>query len=117
MQRVPSGDIEIDFKGVILAGIIETGCRNAIPVEANARHLGQFDAHQQGVPRNAPIKALVKVDHNAENNQRYNGTGYKEPPAYQEIGQDAQQRATEKNPYSCPTETIALAVQHAQAPL
>src|SRR6266851_5555035 len=109
---MPAGDIEIDFKGVLLASIIETGRRNAFPVEAYARHLGQFDAHQDGVPRDAAVEALVKIDRDAEDDECHRCTRYEKPPAHQQIGQHAQQRAAKENAHPRPAEPVAASVQN-----
>ena len=69
------------------------------------------------MPFDAPIKALVKIDRDAENNDSHCRACYKEPPAYQQIGQDTQERAAKENAHARPTEAITVAIQKVQTTL
>src|SRR5689334_8889037 len=102
---------------MFLAGIGKARGRDALPVETDTRHLARFDAHQEGMPRNAAREALVKIDRNGEDDERDGGAQNKQPPAYQKVGQHAQENSTKKNAHSCPTEAIAPLVEDAQTPL
>ena len=114
---MPAGNIQVDFEGMLLARIVDTRWRDTFPVEAYARRLGQFDTHQHGMPRDAAREALVKIDRDAEDDDCRCGAYYEQPPAYQEISQDAQTRAAKKNAYARPTETIALTIQYMETTL
>lgn len=114
---MPAGNIKIDCKGMLLAGIGKTGRRDAFPIETNTRHLARFDAQQEGMPSNASIEALVKIDRHAEDDERYGRAYDEQPPARENSGQHAQENPSKKYAYSRPTEAIALLIKYAQAPL